>query len=197
MIAKAIRNQINAENANKEKTMSGEPTTLSNTLLGFGLFCMATAIVGGGLKAFGFELGPLASVRRQVILFVFGAILVAVSGEKTIVSAWLKFFPYPTVVEAFDPVNIGPGQVRSFSLKRMHHDGPVEATIESIQSDPPGKEVQVSVCSAEKPGDCKNEQLGAGRSISDTLPAGDSVINVFSFQSNPPVTVSLKVEHTE
>jgi hypothetical protein len=38
---------------------------MSNTLLGFGLFALVAAIVGGGLKAFGFEVGPLKSTGRS------------------------------------------------------------------------------------------------------------------------------------
>ena len=45
---------------------------MSNTLLGFGLFALVAAIVGGGLKAFGFELGVLKSTRRQILLTLVG-----------------------------------------------------------------------------------------------------------------------------
>jgi len=177
--------------------MSAEAATLSNTLLGLGLFCMVAAIVGGGLRSFGFELGPLASVRRQVALFIFGTILVAFSAEETIIRTWRAMFPYPEIVEKFGPLTLEPGQIQSFPLRRMKHGGLVSATIESIQPGPPGNELRVYLCSSLKPGECKNEQLGMGRSISDTLPPGDNVVNIFSFAINPPVTVSFSVEHTE
>lgn len=177
--------------------MPDEPATLTNALLGFGLFCISAAIVGGGFKAFGFELGPLTSVRRQVGLFVFGLLLLAISGQRAIVSAWRTVFPYPTIVEKFGPADIPPGQLRSFPLTRMQNGGAVQATIQTIQPGPPGNEVRVYVCSALKPGDCKNEQLGMGRSISDTLPAGANAINIFNFASNPPVSVTFEVEHTK
>jgi hypothetical protein len=177
--------------------MSLESATLSDTLLGFGLFCMATAIVGGGLKSFGFELGPLASVRRQAILFIFGAILVVSSAEKKLVVAWRAMFPYQTIVEKFGPFSIAPTQQRSFPLKRMEHGGTVLVTIQNIQFGRPGNEVRVYLCSAEKPGDCKNEQLGVGCSISDILPSGNNVVNIYSYASNAPLTVSFVAEHTE
>ena len=48
---------------------------MSNTLLTAGLACIITAIVGGGLKAFGVEIGILRSWKRQGLLAMFGAII--------------------------------------------------------------------------------------------------------------------------
>ena len=47
---------------------------MSNTLLGFGLFLVAAAIVGGGMEAFGFKLPVIQSTPRQItrLLTEFG-----------------------------------------------------------------------------------------------------------------------------
>lgn len=46
------------------------------TILGFGILCVAGAIVGGGLKAFGAALPVLSSITRQVLLGAFGIVLI-------------------------------------------------------------------------------------------------------------------------
>ena len=48
---------------------------MSNTLLTAGLVCIIAAIVGGGLKAFGIEIGILRSWKRQGLLAMFGAVM--------------------------------------------------------------------------------------------------------------------------
>jgi len=48
---------------------------MGNTLLTTGLVCIVAAIVGGGLKAFGIEIGILRSWKRQGLLAMFGAIM--------------------------------------------------------------------------------------------------------------------------
>ena len=48
---------------------------MSNTLLTAGLACIIAAIVGGGLKAFGIEIGILRSWKRQGLLAMFGAVM--------------------------------------------------------------------------------------------------------------------------
>ena len=45
------------------------------TVITAGIACIAAAIVGGGLKAFGFEIRALDSLRRQAALGVFGVVL--------------------------------------------------------------------------------------------------------------------------
>lgn len=49
---------------------------MENTLLGVGITCIIAAIVGGGLKAFGMEVSSFDSVKRQVLLALFGLVLV-------------------------------------------------------------------------------------------------------------------------
>jgi hypothetical protein len=48
---------------------------LDNVLISAGIACLIGAIVGGGLKAFGIEIPLLASVRRQSLLGLLGALL--------------------------------------------------------------------------------------------------------------------------
>jgi hypothetical protein len=50
---------------------------MSNPVLVLGLVCIVAAIVGGGLTAFGIEVPALQSRGRQVILAVFGLLVVA------------------------------------------------------------------------------------------------------------------------
>src|ERR1700688_4009584 len=49
---------------------------MGTTLLTTGLVCVIAAIVGGGLRAFGFELPALQSGTRQGLLAIFGGILI-------------------------------------------------------------------------------------------------------------------------
>jgi hypothetical protein len=51
-------------------------SAVTETLFLVGIGCIIAAIVGGGLKAFGVEFGPLASVTRQALLFALGVVLV-------------------------------------------------------------------------------------------------------------------------
>jgi hypothetical protein len=52
---------------------------MENTLLGVGIACVIAAIVGGGLKAFGMEIPLVNSNKRQLLLSLFGLVLIAVS----------------------------------------------------------------------------------------------------------------------
>jgi hypothetical protein len=176
--------------------MSGAPSTFSTTILGFGIACIGAAIVGGGITIFKNKFPTIRSAWRQVLLGVFGLILCTIAGETTVIAVWRSVFPYKTLIVNLPPTKIEPGQQHTFTVP-MKHAGRLEAKIESIESNPPGKEVRVFICSPDDPGNCKNEQLGEGRSIRSLIGDGDNVVNVFSFDSNPSVTVSLIVRHTE
>ena len=52
---------------------------MQNNLLVAGIACMIAALIGGGLKAFAIEIPLLSSVYRQIMLGLFGAILMALS----------------------------------------------------------------------------------------------------------------------
>ena len=49
---------------------------MSNTILGFGLVCIAAAIIGGGFSAAGATVPVITNRIRQVLLGVFGVIVV-------------------------------------------------------------------------------------------------------------------------
>jgi hypothetical protein len=51
---------------------------MDKTLIGAGAACIMAAIVGGGLRAFGVEIPALSSIRRQLLLGVFGAALILI-----------------------------------------------------------------------------------------------------------------------
>lgn len=96
---------------------------------------MIAAIIGGGLKAFGIEIPVLQSLRRQLALGLFGAILVGIS--------FLASIPPNTSV----PANATPQQQQS-ALKTLPHDEPpnqASQTAPTITSELlPPKEVRPS-----------------------------------------------------
>lgn len=50
---------------------------LNTTLIITGVIALFAAILGGGLKALGFEIPVLQSTRRQILLAAFGTVLIA------------------------------------------------------------------------------------------------------------------------
>lgn len=50
---------------------------MENMLVGAGIVFMAGALIGGGLSAFGVTLPLFSSIKRQVLLFLLGAALLA------------------------------------------------------------------------------------------------------------------------
>ena len=52
---------------------------MNATLLMLGLACLIAAIVGGGLKAAGFEFPVISSLRRQILLAALGCVLLIAS----------------------------------------------------------------------------------------------------------------------
>jgi hypothetical protein len=77
---------------------------MTGTLLGFGIFALVAAIVVGGLKAFGFELGALNSVVRQVILASVGILMIAISGWTEYIQPFL--FPPQMASQELGPINL-------------------------------------------------------------------------------------------
>src|SRR5437868_6023534 len=45
-------------------------------LLSVGIVCVIAGIIGGGLRALGVEIPAFASVKRQVMLVIFGLVLI-------------------------------------------------------------------------------------------------------------------------
>ncbi len=75
---------------------------MSNTLLTTGLACIVAAIVGGGLKAFGIEIGILRSWKRQGLLAMFGAVMLVTA---YVMQRPLTAQPSPVEILLFDNKN--------------------------------------------------------------------------------------------
>ena len=95
---------------------------MADTLLTTGLVCLVAAIVGGGLKAFGFELPALRSGRRQVALGALGLVLLGASYWTQPRSASQAA---PTEVLLFDTKNDAavqdnPPRPAEFTISRPH-----------------------------------------------------------------------------
>jgi hypothetical protein len=71
-------------------------------LLGAGLICVITAIIGGPLKGLGYEFPLLQSKRRRWALAVFGLILLALLLAERFISPLIKQSP-PLSSESFSP----------------------------------------------------------------------------------------------
>jgi hypothetical protein len=174
---------------------------MANTLYGFGLFLLAAAIVGGGLKAFGFELPVLKSTGRQITLAVLGIVLIGSA-------KWDKIqeliFPPRIVVVTDGPTTLEPGQEHKvpFSLTQS---GRVEVVIESLipdlngSSEQKGMQVQygllVTIRSAQSEGPSPSRQMGVSEALSEILPPGSGMITVFNFATNPRMKVTLRISH--
>ncbi|SUS07996.1 hypothetical protein DF3PB_5500003 [uncultured Defluviicoccus sp.] len=174
---------------------------LSNTLSGFGVFALVAAIVGGGLKAFGFELGPLKSTLRQIILAGAGMGFILLANWQVI----QQFFsPVRFLNETRGPTTLQPGEVHSipFSLSRS---GPVEVVIQTLVPDwssfsgQPGRpgqaELFVTICAAASAGPCPSGQVGVLQPFSQELPSGSGSIRLFNFATSPRVTFTISIKH--
>ena len=82
---------------------------MNTTLLTSGIACVAAAIVGGGLKAFGMEIPALASTRRQLMLAGFGACLVVAAAAVRDETSLSQKTPGKEVVTAPGNTNAAPG----------------------------------------------------------------------------------------
>ena len=169
---------------------------MSNTLLGFGLACFAAAIIGGGLKAFGFEIPVLKSTSRQIMLGILGLALI-VSAE------WDKIrLPVGSLTETKGPLTLETGQSVRFPLS-LNHGGKVVVTVADLKPDwngfagqrgQPGQDgVYVSICTAES--GCSNRQMAQSDSFSQELPPSPGTISVFNFASSPRMSVTLIIKH--
>ena len=71
---------------------------MSSTLLLLGIACVIAAVVGGGLKAVGFEFPGLSSIPRQILLAIVGIILIFASTlVDTDTDPERKIFQDPTI----------------------------------------------------------------------------------------------------
>jgi hypothetical protein len=96
---------------------------LSNTLLTTGLACVIAAIIGGGLKAFGIEIGLLRSWKRQGLLAMFGAMLITAA---YVIEHPAVPQPPPVEILLFDNknnynVSNSPPRLAEFAISKAHY----------------------------------------------------------------------------
>src|ERR1700730_2411078 len=166
--------------------------TLSGTLLGFGLFSLVSAIVGGGLKALGMEVGVLKSRFRQILLGAVGAVLICASQYE-------KLLPVLFQARTIDvgPVTLESGTVQNTPLS-LPHGGQVNVTLQRISPDftgfagpkgQPGQDgLYVSICGSAGADPCERRQVGQSDTVSKVLPAGPASVSVFNFATSPKMT---------
>lgn len=165
-------------------------SSLSDTLLGFGLFCIVTAIVGGGFEALGYKVGPLQSLRRQVTLAIFGGVLV-VCAEWDAIN---HLIPGKVITETFGPVTIDHGQERHLPIS-LRRSGPVEVVLKSINPNTNSLGIYVAICSSTNGGNCPHAQIAESQSFRADLPSGLGYVSIFNFDTNPKVTLTATVQH--
>ena len=97
-----------------------------NILLTTGLACIIAAIIGGGLKAFGIEIGVLRSWKRQTLLAIFGAMLI-IAGY--VIEHSTVPLPPPVEILLFDNKNNDdvrafkgkPPRLSEFTISKPHY----------------------------------------------------------------------------
>jgi len=114
---------------------------MEQLLLSVGLISLLAAILGGGLKGLGFEFPELPSRSRQVLLAIFGCILLAASQPDRI-SGYYKdsltmFFPTPTRVSDSSGIS-ADGQGSHLPLQRPEQLGREFSGSEIAENIPPG-----------------------------------------------------------
>jgi hypothetical protein len=173
---------------------------MAGTLLGFGIFALVAAIVGGGLKAFGFELGAITSIVRQLILAFIGILMILIAEWTDYIKP--LFFPLRFISQEIGPITLSPGENRNFSLE-LKHTGQVDVIIRSIvphltehQTQNNLPELYIRLCSAERV-PCGGQQIGLYGSIRRNLESGPATISVFNFASSPPVTFEITTNYPE
>jgi hypothetical protein len=153
---------------------------MANTLLGFGIFALAAAVVGGGLKAFGFELPAFASIPRQLLLGAIGLIVIISVEWDSITSLMI-----PRTTETNGPIQLRSGGNHNFTLY-LPRRGRVDVTVQSIV---PDRDVFIRLCSG-RSASCDGVQVGESGSLSKILDEGPATLSVFNFGTSPPVIFS-------
>ena len=75
---------------------------MDKILVGTGVACLVAAVFGGGLSLLGITFPPLAAVRRQVLLFLVGAMLVLLG----VFLPWVQSYHYSSARPS--PSTAGP-----------------------------------------------------------------------------------------
>lgn len=106
---------------------------MQTTFLDVGLACLLSAVIGGGLKAFGFDFPLIASITRQLTLGVLGILLIIIAvGIRSAADA-PKTVPLPrldygvwTLKGTFDDAgeqHVLDGSILRFSSQSESKDG--------------------------------------------------------------------------
>ena len=177
---------------------------MSNTLLGFGLFALVAAIVGGGLKAFGFQIGALSSTTRQVILAAVGIALITATQWTPLLSVLNVLFPAKTITETFGPTALDPVKRMVFlfpwleldKLKLRFRPSLPDWSSFSGRKGLPGQDgLFVRICASSSNGPCPSQQVGISQPFSQELPAGSGTVSLFNFATSPKMTFTLRIKH--
>jgi hypothetical protein len=114
---------------------------MDSTLLLLGLACIIAAIVGGGLKAVGFEFPALSSIGRQIGLAALGLVLVLVS--RSFVPNSSPITPPPEVRTTPKPAEVSEGTLGVHVVVTPPAMQPGEkATVYVEVTDPNGNRVE-------------------------------------------------------
>jgi hypothetical protein len=183
----------------KQNKTKQQGDVMENIVFGLGIFLLIAAITGGGLKALGYEVKEISSVRRQIILAALGAVLM-VAGQWNAVYSIIN--PLQTSTTSKGPITLESGVARTIPLS-LPYGGEVEVAVQNLSQDwstftgargQPGQDsVYVGVCpsSAKKP--CEKMQLQAGQVYRNELPPGAANISLFNFSTSPTMTVTFDV----
>jgi hypothetical protein len=162
---------------------------MSDTILGFGLVCIAAAIIGGGLSAAGTKIPLINSIPRQILLGAFGALLVV--GAK-----WTDVRPilFPPRFESLTdgPTNLAKGDFRKTPISL---DAPGLVEVSMVALTPQTTQPRISICPAKVNGECPWRQLSAADSFSAETPAGPATVTVLNYPENPPITYTLRIKY--
>jgi hypothetical protein len=174
---------------------------MSNTLLGLGIAVLVAAIVGGGLKAFGFEFPVIASTKRQLAVAGLGICLI-ISAEWNDIRSVL--FPTTYVTERKGPITLEHGRTHNLPLV-LNRGGAIEVVLESLDPDwtgftgqrnGPGQgSLHVTICASVTIPPCPSRQVGLGEAFSQQLPIGSAAISIFNFDTNPTMKFTLRITH--
>jgi hypothetical protein len=168
-------------------------------LLAFGTVCIGAAIIGGGLKALNVEMPVIASGFRQVLLALFGLILVAASQHET-----LRRLLHPTITDRFESMVLEAGRALSETVD-MGVDGRVGVTVHGLRQDysgfvgehgAPGHDgLHVTICGQSELGPCPSIQVADNGTFARELKEGTATISFFNFADSPRKTFSVSVSH--
>jgi hypothetical protein len=162
---------------------------MSDTILGFGLLCIAAAIIGGGLSAAGTKIPVINSVLRQVLLSVFGALLV-LGGKWTDVRPILFPPRFESLTDGPTSLASGDGHKTPINLNAR---GRVEVSMVALI--PQTTQPRITICPAEVSGECPWLQLSTADSFSAELPAGSVTVTVLNYRENPPINYTLRIKY--